>query len=107
MTSIGLDIYGEMISQLVVTGERLASIATSTEDLVVCNKITGRSSLSLSLSLSQRLGVLNVLHCKKLKLAVEDAIAESPSPLSYLDHHWVAGKLMNNLDIYDLCQSPI
>ncbi|XP_003384204.2 PREDICTED: uncharacterized protein LOC100634848 [Amphimedon queenslandica] len=75
MNSIGLEMYGELISQLVVTGERLASIAANTEDLV-------------------RLGVLNVLHCKKLKLAVEDAVADAPSVLSYLDHHWVAGKLL-------------
>lgn len=36
--------------------------------------------------------MLNVLHCKKLRLAVEDAIADVPSPLSKLDHRWVAGK---------------
>jgi hypothetical protein len=71
MASIDLEMYGDLISQLVVTGERLASIASSTDDLM-------------------RLGVLNILHCKKLKLAVEDAVAEAPSCLSFLNHQWVA-----------------
>ncbi len=35
MNSVGLDIYGELISQLVGTGERLASICYNTEDLMV------------------------------------------------------------------------
>lgn len=35
MSSIGLEMYAELISQLVVTGERLASIAANSEDLVV------------------------------------------------------------------------
>ena len=35
MGSIGLEMYGELISQLVGTGERLASIAANTEDLMV------------------------------------------------------------------------
>ena len=38
MNSIGLEMYSELISQLVVTGERLASIAANTEDLVVSTK---------------------------------------------------------------------
>lgn len=33
---------------------------------------------------------MSTLHCKKLRLAVEDAISEVDSPLSDLDHHWVA-----------------
>ena len=39
----------------------------------------------------QRLGVVSVLHCKKLRLAVEDELADAPTALSTLDHHWVAG----------------
>ena len=34
----------------------------------------------------------NILHCKKLQLAVEDEMAEIPSPLAPLDHHWVSGE---------------
>ena len=33
---------------------------------------------------------MSTLHCKKLRLAVEDAISEVASPMSDLDHHWVA-----------------
>ena len=35
MNSVGLEMYGELISQLVGTGERLASICSNTEDLMV------------------------------------------------------------------------
>lgn len=35
ITSIGLEVYADVISQLVGTGERLASISSSCEDLQV------------------------------------------------------------------------
>ena len=31
------------------------------------------------------------MHCKKIRLAVEDALQEYPSPLENIDHKWVAG----------------
>lgn len=38
----------------------------------------------------QQIGIVSTLHCKKVRLAVEDAVSEFPSPLRELDHHWVA-----------------
>ena len=35
------------------------------------------------------MGIVSTLHCKKLRLAVEDALRESPSPVGGLDHTWV------------------
>ena len=32
---------------------------------------------------------MSTLHCKKVRLAVEDAINEVASPLSEMDHEWV------------------
>ena len=42
IASIGLEMYGDLISQLVGTGERLASIADNKEDLVVRRERRGR-----------------------------------------------------------------
>lgn len=39
---------------------------------------------------SQQIGIVSTLHCKKLRLAVEDAVSEIASPLRELDHLWVA-----------------
>lgn len=39
---------------------------------------------------TQQIGIVSTLHCKKLRLAVEDAISEIASPLRELDHIWVA-----------------
>lgn len=33
---------------------------------------------------------MSTLHCKKLRLAVEDATSEVASPLHDMDHQWVA-----------------
>ena len=39
------------------------------------------------------MGILSTLHCKKLRLAVEEALGEHPGPLEGVDHKWVGGKL--------------
>eukprot|EP00731_Ephydatia_muelleri_P037908 Em0597g3a len=35
-------------------------------------------------------GIVNTLHCKKLKLAVEHALSDQPCPLDSIGHAWVA-----------------
>lgn len=39
--------------------------------------------------LLQQVGILSTLHCKKLKLAVLDALGAEASPLAELNHEWV------------------
>lgn len=39
--------------------------------------------------------MVSVLHCKKIRLAVEDELSDAPTPLSYLDHEWVAGQCLH------------
>lgn len=68
---VGLGMYSDLVEQNRLKGEELASIASSNEELV-------------------NIGILNTLHCKKLRLAVVDALREHPSPLDTVDHHWVA-----------------
>lgn len=43
----------------------------------------------------QQIGILSTLHCKKLKLAVLDALSAQPSLLSELDHNWVGHWLVD------------
>jgi hypothetical protein len=45
--------------------------------------------LSPSLLL-QQIGVVSTLHCKKLRLAVEEATRATPTPLEGLGHNWVS-----------------
>ncbi len=49
----------------------------------------------ISVISTQRLGVVSTLHCKKLRLAVEDALLEVPCSVGGLDHHWVGQWLCN------------
>lgn len=49
----------------------------------------------MMLVFAQHIGILSTLHCKKLKLAVADALSEQQSSLSDLDHEWVAQWLVN------------
>ena len=41
------------------------------------------------------MGILSTLHCKKLRLATEEAIKEHPSPLAELNHEWVSQWLLD------------
>lgn len=38
---------------------------------------------------------MSTLHCKKVRLAVEDALKEEPSSLGQLDHDWVGHWLVD------------
>ena len=47
---------------------------------------------SLPPSLHQQIGIVSTMHCKKVRLAVDAAMADHPSPLDGVNHKWVAGR---------------
>ncbi len=94
--------YRELVEEEVHSGARMMEIATSqgNEELVVRTSqqidlhLTGNPSL-LSPPL-QRIGILSTLHCRKVRLAVAEAISDQPSPLADVDHTWVAGETVHH-----------
>ena len=50
-------------------------------------------SVCLSVCL-QQIGIVSTLHCKKLRLAVEEATLATPTPLEGLGHGWVSGETL-------------
>jgi hypothetical protein len=72
--SVGLEMYRHLIEQHVPSGERLVAMTT---------KQRGNSDL-------MQMGITRPLHCKKLRLAVEEATMATPTPLEGLGHNWVS-----------------
>lgn len=70
---IGLEMYADIIEHNIPSGERLATMISSPYNDELVN-----------------IGILSTLHCKKLRLAVDEALHEYATPLEHLDHRWVA-----------------
>lgn len=59
--------------------------------------------------LLQNLGIVNILHCKKLRLAVQEATMATPTPLEGLGHNWVSGTplaILTHCDLIMPCVDP-
>lgn len=53
------------------------------------------SGITYTNAIQQQIGILSTLHCKKLKLAVTDALSDHPSSLSKFSHECVANWLVD------------
>ena len=85
--------YSDLVEQ-VPSGEKLVAMVSkdSNTELIVSQGTIPQAIMIGRLSLPQKIGIVSTLHCKKLRLAVEEAVNEQPSPLEGLNFNWVAGE---------------